>query len=250
MGDEVSLNVSDEQAGVSRLSVLAGSAMLVQMSLISTPPALGGEEIGDWPDSLDEMPERPCNLSFEDLAGQQGYFRFSGDGVAAAFPSVAKALGEPAAIGLIALSTVVGMRCPGLYSLFAAFTASFVASEGAAVGYRVTRVHRSVRQVLLRVRSHGVDASVRVGARRPPVAQVSFETVRSFVARDAFVGRGTLVIGGSRPAEVLRSSPLRPAKSTPPPSRTKSALAVERARFASMILMPPRMRCSLDSTCI
>jgi NAD(P)-dependent dehydrogenase (short-subunit alcohol dehydrogenase family) len=132
------------------------------------------------------------------MDGRLGEFRPMVDGFADAFPEASRVLGAPSVAGIAALSTVVGMECPGLYSLFASATLAFSDDVETAVRYRAERLFAAVRQVVLRVRAPGIEASLRAGARHPPLAQPGTAQVRSVVEPDEFAGRRALIVGGSR----------------------------------------------------
>ncbi len=198
VGEAVTLQTIDRPAATPLIQLKSGSALLAQFTVLREALPLPGESIGARRGSLDEIPIHPRRLTVEQIEANEGHLRYEGRGLAAAFPSASATLGARAVVGLVALSTVVGMLCPGLYSLFAGFTATFVETGDDALCYRVCRMYESVRQVLIRVRVQGVEANVRAGARLPPVAQIGFAEARSLVSVNRFEGCHALVVGGSR----------------------------------------------------
>jgi acyl dehydratase len=98
------------------------------------------------------------------------------------------------------LSTLVGMVCPGLHSLFAAFSIELV--EGSpnkpGIGFRVMETDERFRMVRIKVFGCGVLGSVQAFLRWPPVPQASVDDIAKLVAPTEFAGRTALIIGGSR----------------------------------------------------
>ncbi len=117
----------------------------------------------------------------------------------AAYPHLHEQLGPRAIAGMMAVSRLVGMRCPGLHSLIAGVKLCF---DGVGVGsdieWAVTR--HSVQQAPLRitVRGSGLEGHVDAFVRPGPVVQASYAALRAAVVTGEFAGQVALVVGGSR----------------------------------------------------
>jgi acyl dehydratase len=115
------------------------------------------------------------------------------------FPNAARWMGSTRIGGLAALSTLVGMECPGLHSIFIGFTVSLVADGPAnAVEFSVLSTDDRFRRIKLSVAGGGFKGVVDAAVRTPPVRQPSLREIAGKVKPGSFVGQRVLVIGGSR----------------------------------------------------
>jgi acyl dehydratase/NADP-dependent 3-hydroxy acid dehydrogenase YdfG len=116
------------------------------------------------------------------------------------FPYASSAIGgyRVAAIGL--LSTVVGMICPGLHSLFGGFAVELVdnSRKDDSVKFQVSAIDERFRMVRIGVSGAGIFGSVQAFLRLPPIAQASLTEIMSIVGPTEFAGSVALIIGGSR----------------------------------------------------
>jgi NAD(P)-dependent dehydrogenase (short-subunit alcohol dehydrogenase family) len=109
---------------------------------------------------------------------------------------VASWLGRPAADGLGQLSTMVGMLCPGLHSIFSSFEVDLKAPDGAQ-RFRLMREDPRFRLVELEV-DGALRGRVRAFQRPAPQPQASMQEIADLVPDGAFVGIHCWVLGGSR----------------------------------------------------
>ncbi len=116
------------------------------------------------------------------------------------FPCAASAIGAPRLAAIAMLSSLVGMICPGLHSLFAAFAIECTdrADDRDRIGYRVSRVDERFRMVQMSVSGAGIDGSVQAFLRWPPITQAALSDIARIVAPTEFAGATALIIGGSR----------------------------------------------------
>jgi acyl dehydratase/NADP-dependent 3-hydroxy acid dehydrogenase YdfG len=140
--------------------------------------------------------------ALEDVAGLRGWIAASGtaEDFEAAFPRLARVVGARRISALAALSRLVGMVCPGLHSIFAAFTVALVESNSQrpGVGFDVNKINQKFRLIGMDVHGGGVSGTVTAFMRWPPIEAPSMEAVAAAVAADAFAGVVALVVGGSR----------------------------------------------------
>lgn len=135
--------------------------------------------------------------------------------LAAAFPRLAATIGETAVCGLASLSTLVGMECPGLWSVFAEFTVDFTPTGG-ALRYEVSDLNRRFSRVSMNVvgcglRGHVVAMTVPAG----DVPAEDLEGIRELVTPGEFAGRSPLLVGagtglGAVSAVMLAAGGARP----------------------------------------
>jgi NADP-dependent 3-hydroxy acid dehydrogenase YdfG len=119
--------------------------------------------------------------------------------IEARFPHAASALGSRRVAAMALLSRLVGMICPGLYSIFAAFAVDLVnASDTDTVDFSVSGTDERFRIVGMKVFGAGISGSVQAFLRWPPIAQAPLGQIMKVVAPREFAGSTALVVGGSR----------------------------------------------------
>ncbi len=119
---------------------------------------------------------------------------------ARAFPSLGRVLSGRDTAALLGLTRLVGMRCPGLHSIF-----SSIRLERGADGPRATELTYHVRKwdarlsfLELSVSSGDLVGSVQAFRRPPPARQPAFEAIRALCRPGEFADQKVLVVGGSR----------------------------------------------------
>jgi len=116
------------------------------------------------------------------------------------FRYVAAEIGAQRVTAIALLSPLVGMVCPGLHSLFAAFSIELLedSNNRQGIGFRVSEIDERFRMVRINVFGSGVSGSVQAFLRWPPVAQASLDDIAKLVSPTEFAGSTGLIIGGSR----------------------------------------------------
>lgn len=103
---------------------------------------------------------------------------------------------------ILATSQIVGMRCPGLNSLFMALDADFPPRAGrgadARLSYRVTETDERYSMVTIEIHSAPLSGRLQAMFRPPPVSQESFPMLCARLESDEFRGQRALILGGSR----------------------------------------------------
>lgn len=122
------------------------------------------------------------------------------DGVERLFPMLCRSLGPRTVLSLAQLSSLVGMVCPGLHSIFSNFSLAFHESgtDRAGLGFRAVDADPRFRMVNMDVAGANFSGSVSAFARPGPIESPNMETIAALVAPDEFEGRTALVVGGSR----------------------------------------------------
>ena len=116
------------------------------------------------------------------------------------FPHADSAIGARRVAAIAVLSTLTGMVCPGMYSLFAAFAIDLVedSNHKDAVGFSVSETDERFRMIRMNVSGAGMRGSVQAFLRWPPIGQASLDEVSKVVAPAEFAGSTALIVGGSR----------------------------------------------------
>src|SRR6266853_6571153 len=116
------------------------------------------------------------------------------------FPHADSAIGARRVAAIAILSTLTGMVCPGMYSLFAAFAIDLVENSNHkdAVGFSVSETDERFRMIRMNVSGAGMRGSVQAFLRWPPIGQASLDEVSKVVAPAEFAGSTALIVGGSR----------------------------------------------------
>jgi MaoC like domain len=120
--------------------------------------------------------------------------------LASTFPRLTQMIGVERVTGLALLSTLVGMACPGLHSIFTAFQAEMLddISERRGIGFYVRVADPRFRVVRMAVGGNGVRATVSAFVRMPPMLPPAMVEVVNVVKDDEFAGQRVLIVGGSR----------------------------------------------------
>jgi hypothetical protein len=100
---------------------------------------------------------------------------------------------------LLATTNIVGMRCPGLDSIYSAFKLKRTTqAHSAGMRYAVDRVDERFRLVRMQVAGAALEGSIETFFRPKPVRQPLLADIVPLVAPEAFAMQRALVVGGSR----------------------------------------------------
>jgi hypothetical protein len=115
------------------------------------------------------------------------------------FPNAARWIGARRVCGLAALSTLVGMECPGLHSIFIGFAVNLVLEDSKdGLDYSVLSTDDRFQRIKLSVAGAGLKGVVDAAVRTPPVSQAGLQEIATKIKPDSFSGQRVLVVGGSR----------------------------------------------------
>lgn len=185
--DQIDLEILDE----------GGRVMLVALGL-----GTAGSSAAGGSDAAELAGFEPVEMTLEELEGASGRFGFGSPDapIAASFPSFAARVGARTVNSIVNLSTLVGMRCPGLHSIFSKVNVELVddADRAVALDYSVRRIQPLLRLATIDVAAPGLAGSVECFVRQPPVRQPSAAALRGAVSPQSFAGARVLVVGGSR----------------------------------------------------
>jgi hypothetical protein len=119
------------------------------------------------------------------------------------FPNLSIAL-DPEQIALILSCTrIVGMKCPGMHSIFSRINLEFFTDKAADVIGGQVHYFENYKDERVQIMKVGVKSEKMAGVldtffRPTPVAQPSYTELCARVTPSEFIGRRALIIGGSR----------------------------------------------------
>jgi hypothetical protein len=143
----------------------------------------------------------PLDYSFEDLKGACGEIIAAGSAteLSRVFPHLSSLLGLLPIASLLAFSRLIGMKCPGLHSLFVGFNMKVRPEESRSeIAWEVSRHSASLAPIRIDVRGGGLAGTLDAFVRPKPVKQPSMDIVASCIEPGAYTGQVAFVIGGSR----------------------------------------------------
>jgi acyl dehydratase len=151
-------------------------------------------------------PADPDSAELLECGGVVG-FASAPERLAAAWPRLAQNISPAGIAAIIASSTLVGMECPGRYSIYKELILNFChnepSSNGTGLSYRVQRYDERFRLITLRV--EGVvdgykllEGTIKAIASLPPFQQPSIYKLMEQICPDQFNQTCSLIIGGSR----------------------------------------------------
>ena len=148
----------------------------------------------DWGD------DPPRERALADLVGASGILPVGvdPDGARGRWPALLAAVGAAGIADLLALTRLVGMECPGRWSIFSGLQLTFRSSPGDGLRWSVTEVDDRFSRVRIAVSSRTFAGEVEAFVRPRPVEQATFEAIRSAVDPGRFEGWRALIVGGSR----------------------------------------------------
>jgi acyl dehydratase len=120
------------------------------------------------------------------------------EGLRDLFPNVAATYGFEVLCELAELSYLVGMECPGLYSLFGGFNVAFSVSEHECPQYSVVNSDPRFSSLTVKVLARNFQGEVQAFYRPPPVKNPSIIEIVPYVNKGEFSKTHALIIGGSR----------------------------------------------------
>ena len=119
----------------------------------------------------------------------------------ALFPNVCRVLPAGQISSIIACTEIVGMRCPGLHSVFATLELLFpgvVDGSLSSLDFRVTASDSRINRVVMAVENGFTQGTIEAFFRPPPVQQAPLYAACDRVAAAEFENQTALVIGASR----------------------------------------------------
>jgi hypothetical protein len=122
------------------------------------------------------------------------------DLAATLFPNALRILPPIQIAEVLATTRMVGMECPGLYSMYSELDLTFspVDSTSAVFSYHVNRIDPRFSLLWIKVEAPGLAGTVKAFFLPPPKLQAGFGEIRKKVEPGEFLGQNALVVGGTR----------------------------------------------------
>lgn len=117
------------------------------------------------------------------------------------FPGLLEKFAPRQIAALLASTRVVGMECPGLYSIYSNLKIDFHAGNSVrdtVVDWRVARFDARFNKLILRMSAPDLSAEITAFFRPRPQEQPSFLEIRKQVPPSRYLDQKVLVVGGSR----------------------------------------------------
>jgi acyl dehydratase len=141
------------------------------------------------------------DLLFNELPGMAGSLQVGIDTDLARrlFPCFVARFGVAVLADLMALTRLVGMRCPGRHSLFNQFDVAFHPSQaGGMLHFQVKEVDERFLRVVIQIEGNTLNGKLVAFCRPLPQPQRQMADLARVSRRDEFRDSTALVIGGSR----------------------------------------------------
>ena len=196
----IALRVTSHTTEAIAADILSEDIAMLSLRLKCTQR--GGGEAQDAFLTLPPADLRCAETEPEALRGKEAWLDPApgASGMADAFPDLTRAIGAARVTGLALLSTLVGMACPGLHSIFTAFQAELLDTvpARAGIGFRVTLADPRFRIARMAVAGNGLRATVSALVRMPPAELPGMAALTGLVAPGTFAGQRVLIAGASR----------------------------------------------------
>lgn len=173
----------------------------LRMATVSVSPAAPRPATTIDTSSTQPIPEKAIEWRMEEVAGLAGSFvPIGADEIyTSAFPAFVAQVGAGTVRALAGLSTLVGMICPGLHSIFSRLSIVVEpGSVGSILTYAVRRVQPILRLATMDIDGDALSGSVEAFVRHPPIRQPSMAELAGQVPSTLCRGDTVLVLGGSR----------------------------------------------------
>jgi len=149
-----------------------------------------------------EFTNKPNAPLLSEMGSLSGWLASSGsdEQFSALFPALEKAIGLNRISAIAQLSTLVGMACPGLHSIFSGFTLQLVDGlmTRKGIGWQTKHVDSRFRLVSIDYAGSGLMGEVAAFVRQEPICPPSLVSLTDRVGTTEFSGIRALIIGGSR----------------------------------------------------
>lgn len=120
--------------------------------------------------------------------------------IAIKYPLLPYVLSESAMLNLLAMTCIVGMKCPGLHSIFSSFDVSFVEQidKPDPLIYRIVKYHERFSRLTIALQSSSILGQIVAFVRPTLKRDFTMEVAKVMVKNIDFSGQRALIIGGSR----------------------------------------------------
>jgi hypothetical protein len=198
VGQMARCDIEDNGKEVQLIVSAAGKrTAVIDLQWTTARPTSGLEPGARTPDR-----EECIDLSSEHAQAVQGEVELTLDKTAILqrFPNLSRCLPYRQIAIITATSRIVGMKCPGLHSVFIGLSLVFgrFDSSGHPLSYRVVDYDERFRKVDIAIKCSAASGKIQAIFRRQPVNQLPATALVTRVNKDTFSGRRALIVGGSR----------------------------------------------------
>ena len=199
-GEQLSVVYAEVASGSKTINILQGSDKVVVLEFklelveeLATSKSL----------SLKLPPREECEkLDPSEIlvaSGDCGLF-LDKDTCAFLFPDLFKSLSFLQLASVLSMTRIIGMKCPGLYSIFASLEINFIQQpkQSKQLAYNVSNVDQRTGRVLVDVHNSGLKGILTAFIRPQPQAQPLISEIANSISHDDFSDQKALIIGGSR----------------------------------------------------
>jgi len=113
-------------------------------------------------------------------------------------PDLLKKISKTQVSELLSLTRIVGMKCPGMQSLFSGLDLTYAIKEMKVLKYKVSQVIEKFSMINLRVDGPSLTGTLATMFRPMAVQQPSIKEIAADIIPGTFTGLTSLIIGGSR----------------------------------------------------
>ncbi len=193
IGDQVDASLSEEGTRI-RVTV---RQEIVMVARIQFGESRGGDDSrfrGGLPLAA---PRVRATTDFAGLAGTV-ILPDAANEIVMRFRSLASTFGADRVIGLAAVSTLVGMDCPGLRSLLSRVSVRIAGADGTgSLAFQVRKFHEPMSLVEMDFSGLGIDGTVSAFTGTEPAAPPSDAAIRAMVSATEFRDQHPLIVGAS-----------------------------------------------------
>ena len=146
----------------------------------------------------EKMPVEIKNFN-ENLSGKD-FLKFDLNILNKLYPNLLLNTNLYSIINLLSLTRIVGMKCPGLNSLFSSFSLTFIKNKELddSINYNVKKFDERFNLFKISINSLNCNGEIVAFNRPMPVSQTSYLGIREKIERSEFKNQKALIIGGSR----------------------------------------------------
>jgi hypothetical protein len=197
VADSVDIHLAGKKPDACQVICTVGNEQVVTVALRwgSTSPNKSKSNVSRLPR------ETLAVATFDELTSAAGEMPVGLDSSLAKklFPRSLKLLGREHLADLLALTRLVGMRCPGLYSMFGQFDVSWTSGdESGPLHYRVVKSDDRFRRLQIEVSRRQLKGRLSVFVRPAPESQLCTAAIKKSVPAGSFSSSCALIVGGSR----------------------------------------------------
>lgn len=198
VGEEVRLSLKSESEGRVKIELLSGDLITTRIDFKweKTQPRIFADLDSSYPPKRD-----PSILLEDEIETKSGtldlYLKM--ESATRLFPHLTKCVSPLQIAGLLSTTQLVGVECPGLYSVYSEL--NLVANDShtdPSLKYAVTELDRRFGMIYMNVTVPGMAGIIKAFVRPKPTTQDGYLSLKKHVNHNEFSGQRALIIGGSR----------------------------------------------------